>query len=221
VAWPQQFLATKQWELNSHARQNIFSIQEGGLWSKVNSERTQKSPVQVQVQVQVQVILRTTASRSVWHGVGPHSGPTTKFLLLSNIGGLRVLGGPSWREDGSVIYSNNSLSLLGPSPAELMTILCLIWDSPNLEGQVAVIIFPQEQDGPVTPPSTGFPLRRLLRLVELRWKDSNPPPHGYTHLLFKFKLRLIYDRQSVGQSVLVSSSHLELIPTQHLLNVLI
>jgi hypothetical protein len=38
--------------------------------------------------------------------------------------------------------------------------------------------FPQEQGGPVIPPDTGFPLRRLLRLAGLRWRYSNPPPHG-------------------------------------------
>jgi hypothetical protein len=44
-------------------------------------------------------------------------------------------------------------SLFGPSPSELTTIFyCLIWDSPNLEGQV-----PKEQGGPVIPPGTGFP----------------------------------------------------------------
>jgi hypothetical protein len=27
------------------------------------------------------------------------------------------------------------------------------------------------------PPGTGFPFRRFLRLAELRWRYSNPPPH--------------------------------------------
>jgi hypothetical protein len=27
------------------------------------------------------------------------------------------------------------------------------------------------------PPGTGFPIRRLLRLAELRWRYSYPPPH--------------------------------------------
>jgi hypothetical protein len=37
---------------------------------------------------------------------------------------------------------------------------------------------PQEQGGPVIPPGTGFPFRRLLRLHSLRWRYWNPPPHG-------------------------------------------
>jgi hypothetical protein len=47
-----------------------------------------------------------------------------------------------------------------------------IRDSPNLEDQV-----PQEGDGPVITPGTGFPFRRLLRLAGLRWRYSKPPPH--------------------------------------------
>jgi hypothetical protein len=40
------------------------------------------------------------------------------------------------------------------------------------------IYIPQEQGGPVILPSTGFPLCRLLRLAGMRWRYSNPPPHG-------------------------------------------
>jgi hypothetical protein len=69
-------------------------------------------------------------------------------------------------------------SLLGPSPAELTTIFyCLIWDSPNLEGQVPVFISPKERGGPVIPPGTGFPFCRFLRLAGQRWRYSNPLPH--------------------------------------------
>jgi hypothetical protein len=37
---------------------------------------------------------------------------------------------------------------------------------------------PEEQGGPVIPPGTGFPLRRLLRLAGLRWRYLNSSPHG-------------------------------------------
>jgi hypothetical protein len=40
------------------------------------------------------------------------------------------------------------------------------------------IYIPQEQGGPVIPPGTGFPFRRLLRLAGQRWRYSHPPPHG-------------------------------------------
>jgi hypothetical protein len=39
------------------------------------------------------------------------------------------------------------------------------------------IYIPQEQDGPVKPPGTGFPFCRSLRLGGLWWRYSNPPPH--------------------------------------------
>jgi hypothetical protein len=46
--------------------------------------------------------------------------------------------------------------------------LSQIRDFANLKGQ----------GGPVIPPGNGFPFRRLLRLAGLRWRHSNPPPHG-------------------------------------------
>jgi hypothetical protein len=49
-------------------------------------------------------------------------------LLLSDISGLHIEGRPPWREDGSVIYSYNLLSLSSPSPTELTTTFyCLFW----------------------------------------------------------------------------------------------
>jgi hypothetical protein len=40
------------------------------------------------------------------------------------------------------------------------------------------IYIPHEQGGPVIPTGTGFPFPRLLRLAELRWRYSTPPPNG-------------------------------------------
>jgi hypothetical protein len=51
-------------------------------------------------------------------------------------------------------------------------LLSQIRDSPNMEGQVPVFI------SQLNPPGTGFPFRSLLRLAGLRWRYSNPPPHG-------------------------------------------
>jgi hypothetical protein len=45
------------------------------------------------------------------------------------------------------------------------------------------IYIAQEQGGPVISPGTGFHFRLLLRLAELRWRYSNPPPHGLMCLL--------------------------------------
>jgi hypothetical protein len=49
---------------------------------------------------------------------------------------------------------------------------------PQTEGPGPRIYIPQEQGGPVIPPWTGFPFRRLLRLAGPRWRYSNLPPHG-------------------------------------------
>jgi hypothetical protein len=49
---------------------------------------------------------------------------------------------------------------------------------PQPGGPGSRIYIPQEKGSPVIPPGTGFPLRRLLRLVGLWWRYSNPPPHG-------------------------------------------
>jgi hypothetical protein len=65
-------------------------------------------------------------------------------------------------------------SPIGPRRAEPLTKLySLIWDSPNLEGQVPVFISPRNRAAQL------YPLRRLLRLAGLRWRYSNPPPHGF------------------------------------------
>jgi hypothetical protein len=69
-------------------------------------------------------------------------------------------------------------SLLSRSPAKLTTIFYyLIWDSPNLEGQVPVFISPRNRVAQLYHPGTGLPFCRLLRLAGQRWKYSNPPPH--------------------------------------------
>jgi hypothetical protein len=49
---------------------------------------------------------------------------------------------------------------------------------PQPGGPGPLIFILQGQGGPVIPPGTGLPFRRLLRLVGLRWKYSNPPPCG-------------------------------------------
>jgi hypothetical protein len=55
--------------------------------------------------------------------------------------------------------------------------LSQIRDSPQPGGPSHRIYILQGQGGPVIPPGTGIPFRRLLRLAGLRWKYSTPPPH--------------------------------------------
>jgi hypothetical protein len=54
-------------------------------------------------------------------------------------------------------------------------LLSQIRDSPNLVAR-SPYLYPPEQSGPVIPPGTEFPFRRLLRLAGLWWRYSNPPP---------------------------------------------
>jgi hypothetical protein len=103
-------------------------------------------------------------------------------------------GRPLWQEDGSVVYnccwSSPAQSFSHPSPMALATIFyCLRFE-------------------------TSLFLR-LLRLAGLRWRFSTPPPHGIL-IRSESKSKLCYDRQLVGLSVLLSSTHLGL-TTRYLL----
>jgi hypothetical protein len=104
------------------------------------------------------------------------------FLVSENCGFLDM-GRPRWRKDGSVIHSYHCFwalpaqSLLGPRPKELMTTShCLIWDSPNLEGQVPVCISPRNRVAQLYSRALEFAFRRFLRLAALWWRYSNTPP---------------------------------------------
>jgi hypothetical protein len=62
----------------------------------------------------------------------------------------------------------------------------------------------QGQGVPVIPPGTGFPFHRLLRLAELRWRYSNPPPRRVLNIS-ESESESHCDWRSVSLSVLVSS----------------
>jgi hypothetical protein len=64
----------------------------------------------------------------------------------------------------------------------------------------------QEHSGPVLPPGTGFPFRRLLGLAGIRWKCSNPP-----QLIFKLKVEVTL-RLTISQYIVVSSPLWDLWP---------
>jgi hypothetical protein len=96
----------------------------------------------------------------------PIRSPWPDFCFLSDDYGFLDVGHPLWREDGSVIYLYNCFwalpeqSLLCWNPAELMTTFhCLIWDSPNLESQVHIFIFPRNKVAWLYPRALGFRTR--------------------------------------------------------------
>jgi hypothetical protein len=53
-------------------------------------------------------------------------------------------------------------------------LLSQIRDSPNLEGQVPVLISPRNRVAQLYPLGTGFHFHRLLRLAGLRWRLFEP-----------------------------------------------
>jgi hypothetical protein len=89
--------------------------------------------------------------------------------------GLLILGPSLWRENGSA-FSIHS----GPRQRSHSWVR-VPWVP---RGPGPRISIPQEQGGKVIPPGTGFPFRRPLRLAELLWRYSNPPPHGVNYQLF-------------------------------------
>jgi hypothetical protein len=112
--------------------------------------------VQHAVEVVVEVNLLPTVSRRVCPGARRPSGTRDQFFILLEISfrQLRVcyFVAPSLtrRRVCNLLYNCfwalPEQSLLGPSPAEPTTIFyCIMWDSPNLEGQVPVFISPRNR----------------------------------------------------------------------------
>jgi hypothetical protein len=115
---------------------------------------------------EVEVNLQPTVSRPVCLGVRHPSGIRDQFFFLLEISfrQLRVcyFVAPSLTRGRVCNLLYNWLwvlpeqSLLGPSSAEPTTIFyCLIWDSPNLEGQVPVFISPRNRVAQLYPQALG------------------------------------------------------------------
>jgi hypothetical protein len=132
--------------------------------------------------MKVKVLSRPMVSRPVCLGVKTHLGSKTRFWILSDMCGLFDVGCPLSRETGlslQLILAIASAVILRSFSRETHNhiLLSQIRDSLNPVGQVRVFIYPQEQGGPVTPPETGFPFRRLLRFAGTRQKYLKSPPH--------------------------------------------
>jgi hypothetical protein len=139
---------------------------------------------------EVEVNLRTTVSRPVCLGARRPSGTSDQFFFPLEISFRQLwvcyFVAPSLTRGRvynllyNCFWALPEQSVLSRSPAELtIHILLSHLRLPQPGGPGPRIYIPQEQGGPVIPPGTGFPLRRLLRLAELRWRYSDPPPHGF------------------------------------------
>jgi hypothetical protein len=127
-------------------------------------------------------MLRPTACRPVSLGVKPPSKAQDQIFVFLSCRSVDV-GRPLWRVDGTVVYNccwpSPAQSLSGPSPAWLMTIFyCLRFETPPTWRVRSQYLYTPGKGDRVIPPGTGFPLLRLLLLAGLRWRYSNPTPHG-------------------------------------------
>jgi hypothetical protein len=96
--------------------------------------------------------------------------------LLSENCCIVSAGRPLRREDGSA-----DCSAITQWPESLRTrnhTLLSHLRLPQSGGPGSRIYIPQEQDGSDILPGTGFLYVTFLRLAGLRWRYSNPPPHG-------------------------------------------
>jgi hypothetical protein len=75
-------------------------------------------------------------------------------------------------------------SLLGLSPIETAILYCLIWDSPNLEGQVAVFISSRNRVAQLYSRALCSLFVASYDSQGLRWRYSNPPTHGSLKIKF-------------------------------------
>jgi hypothetical protein len=136
----------------------------------------------------LEFFLRPTVSRPVSLGIGPPFGTLDQILSCSSF---------IWQLRRSAINASSltrkricnllyncfwalpEQSHLSRSPFRTHGhILLSPLRLPQPGGPGSRIYIPQEQGSPVIPPGTGFPFCRPYDLRGLRWKYSNPPPHG-------------------------------------------
>jgi hypothetical protein len=138
--------------------------------------------------LELEFVLRPTVSRPVSLGIGPPFGTLDQILsCFSFVWQFRrsaFNASSLTRKRGCNLLLNCFWALpdqshLSRSPTELTAIsYCLLWDSPNLEGHVPVFISPRNRVAKLYPRALGSLSIASYDSQGLRWKYSNPPPHG-------------------------------------------
>jgi hypothetical protein len=134
--------------------------------------------------------IRPAVSRPVCRGVRRPSGTCNQFYFLleiffrqlqvCNIVTPSLTRGRVCNLLYNYVWTLPVQWLLRRSPAKLTTIFyCLIWDSPNLEGQVPVFISPRNRMAQLYPRALGSLFVASYDSQGLRWRYSNPPLHGF------------------------------------------
>jgi hypothetical protein len=132
-------------------------------------------------------------SRPVCPGIRPPSGTHDQIFSLfrgnysQTFAAFSIIERPLWREDGSVFTRANATE--------------------PCQRRHSRAKFPQKLRPYLNDSfETAFLICRHLRFAGLRWRYSNPPPHGGKSPESKSKLS--YDRRSIGRSGLVPGHHL-------------
>jgi hypothetical protein len=135
-----------------------------------------------------------------------------RCLLLSDRCNFVDVGRHLWREDGSALcncsWSSPAQSFSGPSPTGLVTIFyCLRLETPLTWEARSPYLYPPKTRWPSYTPGTAFPFRQTLRPAGLRWRCSNPSPHGVLNFFlhgFATIMYLIFNNSSVVASTFVA-----------------
>jgi hypothetical protein len=162
-----------------------------------------------------EIMLQLTVSRPACLGVGYSSWPHEQIFVT--VRQLRIY----WRESPSLtrglvwsLYFPLGLGRFfsGSSPAGLMTVFTVSKSRLSQPGGQCSYLYLPRTGLPSYTPGTGFLFLLFLRLAGLRCRYLTRLQTGWNTILnsyLQLQLQLIYDRQSVGQSVLVSGAHLE------------
>jgi hypothetical protein len=109
----------------------------------------------------------------------PIWGSRPYFYCCQTVAGLLMCGALSDERTGlpfTIAAGPRQRSHFWVRVPGLVTIFyCLRFETPPTWRARCRIYIPQEQGGPVIPPGTGFPFRRLLRFVGQCWRYSKPP----------------------------------------------